>query len=163
MGIEWNGVWDDGDGGDGCGCGSYCRSVEAGGVWKDGSEVSKDVWFYCTSGYYQDDEFRPEYWVSVCGDGLEMIEEACDDGDTENNDGYSSDWTSVIDSWVWRGGSQTSSDIWQNWTSGYYQDNATNPEYWVYKWGDGHEVSEEACDDGNILSNDGCNSNWTME
>ena len=48
-------------------------------------------------------------WVEICGDGKNMGQLECDDGNLENRDGWSEDWL-VEEYWIWSGGSASSSD-----------------------------------------------------
>jgi cysteine-rich repeat protein len=156
-GIE---KWDDGNTANGDGCNSGCTSVEAGWVCLGGSTSSIDVWALWAPGYYQDSPTNPEYWVSICGDGLEVGTELWDDGNTANSDGCKSDCTGVESGWVCKNGNSTHPDKWEQCTTGYIQDNSSNPENCIEKWGDGLRVGHEHCDDNNTINGDGCSSDW---
>jgi cysteine-rich repeat protein len=47
----------------------------------------------------------------IWGDGLRAPGEACDDGNTSDNDGWSANWTTVENGFIWTGGSPTSKDL----------------------------------------------------
>ena len=154
-------AWDDGNTANGDGW-SSTWTIETGASWYGGSITSKDTWVFCNAGYYQN-TLVPTQWIIKCGDGLRAGSEKCDDGNTSSGDGCSSDCSSVEAGFVCSGGSPTSKDTWTKWGTGFYQNDATNPTLWVSKWGDGIKVSSEACDDGNLVSGDGCSSVWTIE
>ena len=150
--------WDDNNVVDGDGCMSACISVEAGWVWSGGSSTSADTCTECTSGYYQNDPITPTTWVTQCGDGFEVGTEKWDDGNTDDGDGCKSDCSTVEADWVWSGGSATTADTCTQCTSGYYQNDSTDPTTWVSQCGDGFEVGTEKWDDGNTNDGDGCKS-----
>ena len=75
----------------GDGCGATCQ-IEAGFACSGGSITSKDT---C---------------ASVCGDGLRVGDEACDDGNTVSLEGCSGDCVSIEDGYTCAGGSSTSAD-----------------------------------------------------
>ena len=79
-----------------------------------------------------------------CGNSKIEGNEACDDGNTISNDGWSSSWT-IESGWTWSG---TPS----KWTK-------TSTLY----WGDGIISQGEKCDDGNKLDGDGWSSKWAIE
>ncbi len=80
---------------------------------------------------------------SVCGDTVVGSDEACDDGNTESEDGCSSDCKTVEDGWNCpkSGGKCTKKS--SEGTS---------------VCGDSEVSADEACDDGNTESEDGCSS-----
>ena len=113
---------DDGNTKSSDGCSSDCLTIEKG--------------FTCTKSL---DKSKPDICTSKCGDGIKASDEACDDGNTKDNDGCSADcktietgFTCTIDA----KGKNTCSSI----------------------CGDGIKTPNEACDDGNTKSNDGCSS-----
>jgi cysteine-rich repeat protein len=152
---------DDGNTSDGDGCKGDCTTVESGWVWYGGSSATADTWTFWTSGFYQNDSTNPTTWVPYCGDGLEVGSEKCDDGNTNDGDGCKGDCTTVESGWVWSGGSSATADIWTFCTSGFYQNDATNPILWVPHCGDGLEVGSEKCDDGNVIDGDGWKGDCT--
>ncbi|CAI2376582.1 unnamed protein product [Moneuplotes crassus] len=154
---------DDHDTNDFDGCKSDCSSVEPGWVCAGGSTTTKDICQQCQPGFYQNDAANPETCVTRCGDGLKAGSEKCDDGNTQNGDGCSSDCSQVEADWVCRYGSSTSRDYCFYCSAGYYQDSSLNPEYCVAFCGDGLRTGNEKCDDGNIQSGDGCSSSCTIE
>lgn len=97
----------------------------------------------CPTGYEGDYVSTPNVCVEKCGDGLEVGTEACDDGNTNSADGCAADCSTVEAGWVCSGGSSTSADTCTQCTSGWYQDNPTNPENCVSQCGDGFEVGTE--------------------
>ena len=99
--------------------------------------------------------------IPICGDGIKIGSERCDDGNTNNEDGCKGDCTSVETSWVWSGGSPTSRDICTFWSSGFYQNDATNPTVWLTHWGDSLRAGSEKWDDGNTSNGDGWSSDCT--
>ena len=153
--------WDDGNTNDSDGCKGDCTTVEASWVWSGGTTTTKDTWTFCTAGLYQNDATTPTLWVTHWGDSLRAGSEKCDDGNTNNGDGWKGDWTSVESSWVWTGGSTSSKDVCSFWSSGWYQNDSTNPTVCVSIWGDGKEVGTEKWDDSNTSSGDGCKKDWS--
>ena len=151
--------WDDNNTNNNDGCKSDCSGVESGWVWSGGSSASQDTCTFCTSGWYQNDPNIPNVWVTHCGDGLEAGTEKWDDSNTNNGDGWKSDWSSVDSGWICKGGSTTSKDVCQKWSAGYTPDSSTNPENWITVCGDGKRAGSELCDDGNTSNGDGWNSN----
>ena len=152
--------WDDGNTNNGDGWLSDCSAVEAGWVCSGGSPTSKDIWTFCTSGFYQNDPANPTTWVTHCSDSKRAGSEKCDDGNINDDDGCSSTWTSIESSWVWSGGTTTSKDTWTFCTSGFYQNDASNPTIWVTHCGDSKVAGNEVWDDGNNIDGDGCTYNW---
>ena len=150
--------WDDGNTANGDGCKGDCSAVESSWVWSGGTTTSRDTWTFCLSGWYQNDSTNPTIWVSIWGDGKEVGTEKCDDGNTISGDGWKGDCSTVESSWVWSGGSSTTKDVCNFWTSGWYQNSSTNPEAWITRCGDGFRVGSEVWDDSNTKSGDGCSS-----
>ena len=121
--------WDDGNTVNGDGWSSTC-TVETNWSWSGGSSISKDT------------------WIELWGDGkrFNSISTYCDDGNTVNNDGWSST-CSIESGWICSGGSSTTKD--------------TCSEI----WGDGKRFNSIStyCDDGNYLNGDGWSSSWAIE
>jgi cysteine-rich repeat protein len=115
----------------------------------------------CPTGYNGTHPIISNKWVEVWGDSKKVGSEKWDDGNTSNGDGCNSDCSAVETSWVWTGGSVSSRDICIEWTSGFYQNDATTPTLWVTLWGDGKKAGTEKCDDGNTINGDGCNGDCT--
>ena len=151
---------DDGNINDGDGCSSTWTLIESSWVWSGGTSTSKDTWTFCTSGFYQNDAINPTIWVTHCGDGKRAGTEKCDDGNTMNGDGWSTDCSSIESGFVWSGGSPTSKDAWTFCTSGLYQNDSANPSVWVPHWGDSKVAGDEIWDDGNNADGDGWANNW---
>ena len=84
----------------------------------------------------------------ICGDGKKYTSSVSfwDDGNTKNGDGCSSNWA-VETGYICTGGTPSTLDA------------------WTETWGDGIRFNSISsyCDDGNILSNDGCDSGWSIE
>jgi cysteine-rich repeat protein len=120
-------VWDDGNISDGDGC-SSSWTVETAWVCSGGSPTSPVT---CT-----------EIW----GDGkrFNSLLNYCDDGNTNDNDGWSST-CSIEVGFSWSGGSQT------------------NPDTWNPNWGDSKRSGSEGWDDGNTILGDGWDGNWNVE
>ena len=110
----------------------------------------------CHTGYAY--RSTSSQWEPICGDGLKIGSEKWDDGNTISGDGCKGDCTSIEASWVWLGGSPTSRDTCTFWSSGFYQNDATNPTAWVTRWGDGLRAGSEKWDDSNTSNGDGCSS-----
>ena len=100
-------------------------------------------------------------WYPVCGDGLRVGIEKCDNGSVSGTGGWASDCTSITAGWVCSGGSSTSADTCTQCGAGYYQNDATNPTTWVTHCSDSKRVGSEKWDDGNTTPNDGCSSDCT--
>ena len=88
--------------------------------------------------------------LPVCGDGLWVLREQCDDGNGRNGDGCSSE-CSVEDGWACGG------------SGGGSPPDAITVSACMGICGDGKLVASEQCDDGNLLSGDGCSSSCLVE
>ena len=165
----WYLVWGDGlrvgtekcDNGSTTGTGGWssdCTSITAGWVCSGGSSTSADTWAQWGAGYYQNDATTPTTWVTHWGDSKRVGSEKCDDGNTNSNDGWASDCTSIDSGWVCSGGSSSSADTCTKWAAGYHQNDSSNPTTCVTVWGDGLKAGTEKCDDGNSSNGDGCKS-----
>ena len=110
----------------------------------------------CTTGY----KSQGPNWVPICGDGIRMPEEACDDGNTANGDGWNNSWN-IIGGWVCSGGTTTTKDTWTQCTSGFVPNTAKDT--WVPVCGDGFRVGTEAWDDANTTAGDGWSATCTIE
>ena len=121
--------WDDSGTKSGDGWDSNWK-VETGWIWSGGSVDSKDA---CS-----------EDW----GDGIRFNSNSTywDDGNTHNDDGWSSTWA-IETGWTCKGGSLTSKDTWTEICGDGKRFNS-NSTYW---------------DDGNTASEDGCSSTWSIE
>ena len=131
---------DDGDTTSGDGCSSSCV-IEAGAIWNGGTTSSPDVCNICSAGLYSNT--GSTICEPHCGDSKRAGSETCDDGNTNDGGGCSSSCTSVESSWVWSGGSTTSSDTCTLCTSGWYQNDATTSTTWFTHWGDGKKTGTE--------------------
>ena len=84
----------------------------------------------------------------ICGDGKKYTSSVSfwEDGNSKNGDGCSSSWA-VETGYTCTGGTPSTLDTWSE------------------TWGDGIRFNSAGsyCDDGNILNNDGCDSNWSIE
>ena len=58
-------------------------------------------------------------WVTNWGDGLVYGAEIWDDANSVSGDGWTSDWTTVEDEWIWLNGSTTHKSDWSKWDAGY--------------------------------------------
>ena len=153
--------WDDGNTTPNDGCSSDCTSIDSGWVCSGGSSSSADTCTQCGAGYYQNDAINPTTCVTLWGDNKRVGTEKWDDGNTNNSDGWKSDWTSIESSWVCSGGSSSSKDTCTFCSSGYYQNNALNPTTCVTQCGDGFRVGTEKCDNGSISGTGGWASDCT--
>ena len=151
---------DDNNSSNGDGWSSTC-TIESNNVWSGGSASSKDTCTTWTSGLYQN--IAKSVCVSLCGDGFKAGSEKCDDQNTNNGDGWSSDWLTVELNWFWIGGSPTSKDTCTLCNNGLYINDPLNPTSWVSKCGDGFLAGKEICDDGNTINGDGWSSTCTVE
>ncbi|WP_244923988.1 DUF4215 domain-containing protein [Enhygromyxa salina] len=78
-----------------------------------------------------------------CGDGILTEDEACDDGNTQDGDGCSSDCLCVAAGWQCHPPGE--------------------PCHQIAICGDGVVVAPEPCDDGNKLDGDGCSATCKLE
>lgn len=94
-----------------------------------------------------DDSGSAQVSSGGCGDGVVSGDEACDDGNTESGDGCASDCLSIEDGYTClpQGGECTAID-------------EPQPSGGTVRCGDGLVSGDEACDDGNTSSGDGCTS-----
>ena len=132
-----------------CGDGFWTGSEE----WDDGNLNETDGWFqdwtvadgWIWAGKSNDTK---NTCSEICGDGkrFNTLDTYWDDHNTDNSDGCSSA-CEVETGWNWTGGSSTSKDTWKE------------------IWGDGVKFNSNKTywDDGNKVSNDGCNSTWSVE
>jgi cysteine-rich repeat protein len=86
----------------------------------------------------------------ICGDGLWVLREQCDDDNNVNGDGCSSECT-VEDGWACGG------------MGGGSPPDTITVSLCMGICGDGERVASEQCDDGNMLSGDGCSSSCVVE
>jgi cysteine-rich repeat protein len=114
------------------------------------------------TGYSGTEASSPNQWALICGDGLRVGTELCDDGNIINGDGCQNTWSAIDANWVWDGGSTTSADFWEECSIGFVQNNVVTPRYWVEIWGDGRRVGKELWDDSNTVDGDGWASNCTI-
>ena len=141
-------VWDDGNTSSGDRCSSDWSTIESGYVWTGGSLTSKDTCNLWSAGFYPDS--TKASWITLWGDGLRTGSEAWDDANISSGDRCSSNCASIEASYVWDGGSSTSKDICIKWGKGWYQNDPSNPTYWVTKCGDGIREGPEHWDDSMI-------------
>ena len=153
-------VCDDGNTDDTDGCKGDWSIVEAGYAWNSATFDVPDNWVFWTSGLYPTPSSNPTTWEPECGDGIEVSPEVWDDGNTNNNDGWKSDWSGVEDGWVWVKDA-FGVDQCEKCDPGYYQNDQANPTVWVTKWGDGIRVGSEKWDDNNLQDGDGCKFDWS--
>ncbi len=90
--------------------------------------------------------------VPVCGDGIVIATEICDDGNTISGDGCSATCTTV------EVGYECDVDIGSDGTC-----DTGGPNSVVPVCGDSIVVGTEVCDDGNLVSGDGCNASCALE
>ena len=124
----------------GDGCKGDCSYVESSWMWSGGTPTSRDTWIFCLTGWHQNNSINPTIWVSIWGDGKEVGTEKCDDGNAISGDGWKGDWSTVKSRYAWSGGSSTTKDVCNYWTSGWYQNSSTNLETWITRCGDGFRV-----------------------
>ena len=156
-----NEKWDDANTIDGDGWKGDWSSVEQNWVWSGGNPNSIDTCTQCLNGLYQNDDLVPTICVPHWGDGFKAGDEKWDDGNINDNDGCSSDCSSIDSGWVWSGGTSTTKDACESWTKGFYPYDVTSPSFCVPHWGDGFKAGNEKWDDGNINDNDGCKGDWS--
>ena len=168
--LAWKEVWgdgikvgtetcDDGNTIDGDGWQANWGLVTTGFVCSGGTITVKDTWVLCSAGFYPNTS--KTQWVTRWGDGLKAGSEGCDDGNTNDKDGWSSSWT-VENGYKCSGGSLYSSDSWSKWATGYYT-NFSDTTQCITKWGDGVRKGSEKWDDGNLTDGDGWTSQWIVE
>ena len=168
--TAWKEVWgdgikvgtetcDDGNTVDGDGWQANWGLITTGFVCAGGTITVKDAWILCTAGFYPNTS--KTQWVTRWGDGLKAGSEGCDDGNTNDKDGWSSSWT-VEDGYKCSGGSTYSSDSWSKWGTGYYT-NYSDTTQCITKWGDGVRKGSEKWDDANLTDGDGWTSQWIVE
>ena len=114
----------------------------------------------CPTGYSGSDSSSPTAWKEICGDGLKVGTEQCDDGNLINGDGWQIDWK-VTPNFVWSGGSIYVKDTWVEWTTGFTPNTARSQ--CIPIWGDSRRVGIETWDDSNTSNGDGWSSTWTIE
>ncbi|CAI2375785.1 unnamed protein product [Moneuplotes crassus] len=92
-------VCDDNNNNNGDGCNSDCTAVESNWACSGSSLTTKSVCTKCTQGFYQNDPSNPTECIPQCGDGYVAGSETCDDGNTIENDGCSSDCGKIELGW----------------------------------------------------------------
>jgi cysteine-rich repeat protein len=80
--------------------------------------------------------------IKIWGNENLDVGEECDDGNTDNNDGWDENWQIE---------------------SGYICTNGPSGSSWYVSWGNNVIDGSETCDDGNRLDNDGCSSVCQIE
>ena len=172
--------WDDGNISSSDGCNATWQ-VEIGWTWSGGTTSSQDTWtevwgdgkrFNTFSTYWDDgntsnndgcnslwlieagwnwsggSSTTKDTWTEIWGDGIKfnILTTYCDDANTLNGDGCNSSWNAES-GWKWTGGSTTSADSWYD------------------ICGDGINMTPLSSnwDDGNLLNNDGWNTNCKVE
>ena len=153
-------AWDDGNTNNSDGWSSDCTTIEDGYKWTGGTYSSKDICTLWPTGTIQQGTTSPNSWLSLWGDGKLQTSESCDDGNSNNGDGWSSSWM-IENGYKCTGGTKTSKDTWVLWDPGTYQQGTASPNSWAPLCGDGKLAGGEACDDGNTANGDGWNSIWT--
>ena len=148
MGTE---VWDDGNTVSGDGCSADWSTIEPGFI------CSGSVCNRWTGGKSPDSPKTS--CIIQCGDGFRVGSEVCDDGNTSNGDGWSSNCLTIESGYAWTGGSLTSKDTCTLWSAGFYPD--STKASWITLWGDGLRAGSEAWDDANTSNGDGCSSDCT--
>jgi cysteine-rich repeat protein len=124
-------------------CGDNIRDAgeecdNGGGVGCTGCTV--DAGYECSGG----DSLQGDTWYEICGDGLDLLQWGCDDGNTVDGDGCDS-WCVMEDYADCVGGSATAADTCTG------------------NWGDGRKIGIEEWDDNNIINGDGCSNAWVVE
>jgi cysteine-rich repeat protein len=88
----------------------------------------------------------PDVCKPGCGDGIRAGTEGCDDGNQRDGDGCDASCTQE-----------------QGWTCTDQASPATAPDNCTTTCGDGIRAGIEACDDGGVISGDGCNAVCAVE
>ena len=114
-----------------------------------------------TTGYSSSQASYPNQCHEICGDGIKVGSEQCDDGNTINNDGCQSDCTLITPGFACVGGGSGSKDICTQCLTGYIQN--SDKTACVPNWGDGLKMPSELWDDGNLSNGDGCSNTWNIE
>ena len=149
--------WDDGNTSSGDGC-SNVWEIESGYSCTGGSTTTKDTCVSWSSGLYQNPS-NLSTWIPHWGDGKRAGSEIWDDANTSSGDGCSSDCSLIESGYSCSGGTTLSQDTWTLWTSGLYPNGAKSQ--WIPTCGDGLKAGSEKWDDGNLVNNDGCKSDWS--
>ena len=117
--------------------------------WDDGDTKNNDGWSSSclieTGWNCINTAGSKSTWTSICGDGIMVRFEICDDGDASDNIGCKSDWTGSINGFHWSGGSSSTASI------------------WTEQCNDRFITLSEQCEDGNSNNNDGCSSTCQIE
>ena len=156
-GSSGNGSINPGDGGcSGDDCGSTDTAVCGDGILSPG-EGCDDGNHKASDGCSADCKVEKNYVCKkpgepctstvVCGDGQVTGNEGCDDGNTKNGDGCD-DTCQIEDGYGCEAGKDGVSSCMPVSTT---------------KCGDGIQTADEQCDDGNVISSDGCSSTCKQE
>lgn len=108
-------VWDDGNTDAGDGWAADCLSIESNWVCRGGNPTSIDLCYLCHSGWVPNSLTSPETWIEICGDGLKVGSEKCDDENTLSGDGCTSNCNNIEELYIWEEGNRTTTDKWRIW------------------------------------------------
>ncbi len=131
-------VCDDGNTASNDGCDATCAAVETGYVCLQDTTPMDNI---CDTG-------GAGSVVPVCGDGMVLGGEVCDDGNTASNDGCDATCAAVETGYVCLQDTTPMDNICDTGGAGSV----------VPLCGDGMVIGGEVCDDGNTASNDGCDA-----
>lgn len=99
------------------GCSSTCGVIETNYICTGGSSTNRDTCTACTTGFTPNT--AKTSCIPVCGDGLRVAGETCDDGNTSGSDGCSADCLTIETNYVCSGGSTSSIDTCTACTDGF--------------------------------------------
>ncbi len=136
--VEGAEVCDDGNTVASDGCDATCAAVETGYVCLQDTTPMDNI---CDTG-------GAGSVVPVCGDGIVIGGEVCDDGNTASNDGCDATCAAVETGYVCLQDTTPMDNICDTGGAGSV----------VPVCGDGIVIGGEVCDDGNTASNDGCDA-----
>lgn len=136
------------------GCAADCTSIDATYICTGGSETTQDTCSTCDAGYEPND--AKDACVPICGDGLRVGTEVCDDQNTSDSDGCNATCDTIEATYICTGGSSSGKDTCTQCSAGT-SPNAEKDTCEVI-CGDGLRAGAEVCDDSNIDDLDGCSS-----
>ena len=107
--------------------------------WDDKCEI-ENGWDWSTSV-----AGSPSVCNGICGDSYRVSDEAWDDGNNADSQGWLSNWSGAINGYTCIGGNENTTDT------------------WAETCGEGYITHSEQCDDGNTDDYDGWSATWQME
>ncbi|CAI2386932.1 unnamed protein product [Moneuplotes crassus] len=152
--------------------GHECSSCGASGY----PNAAKDTCELCSPGFQHIPSY-PDTCTEICGDGIQTSGEVCDDGNSASGDGCSADCKAIEFNYICVYDPGNARDVCTSCSSteipnsdftacvpceNGYSHKPESPNECTPVCGDGFRVTEEACDDNNTVSGDGCSADCSL-